>query len=319
MKKLCFIFALSLSFQLLAQNVEIQGSAKITQMDQDNTQQDLVVRQPDGTLGTRSISSLPSNTPIDTTKNLASDFELASHLCDCGTDLPPFLIKSLKDSGYSDQDLLDAGVPFANIFAAKPIIDADGNEYTTIEIGTQVWLRENLKTTKFNDGTAISLLEVASEWEYLGDNGVAAYCWYNNDISNKEDFGALYNWFAISPTTNVDKNVCPIGFRVPVFADFNSLISSLGSPIGPKIKEYGLEYWNTLNGAINSSGFDAKGSGLRDGLGVFQLYKSYGYWWRQDDLAPDYGGTAFLQGSTSNFTIFSGTKDSGLAVRCIKE
>jgi len=73
---------------------------------------------------------------------------------------------------------------------AQTVTDKDGNVYTTVTIGTQEWMAENLKTTKYKDGTDIPLVKDASEWIVLS---TPAYCWYNNDTAYKNTYGALYN------------------------------------------------------------------------------------------------------------------------------
>ena len=83
--------------------------------------------------------------------------------------------------------------------------DMDGNTYKIIEIGTQVWMAENLKTTHYNDGTSIAQVKKYGDWEALS---TPAYCWYNNDSTNKEVYGALYNWYAVNT-----KKLCPNGER----------------------------------------------------------------------------------------------------------
>ncbi len=94
--------------------------------------------------------------------------------------------------------------------------DGDGNIYQTVTIGTQIWLKENLKTTRYNDGTDISLITDQTEWK----NAIsAAYCWYDNDITNKDPFGALYNWYAV----NTGK-LCPKGWHVPSESEWTELV-----------------------------------------------------------------------------------------------
>jgi hypothetical protein len=82
-------------------------------------------------------------------------------------------------------------------FSTSPltISDADGNTYATVAIGTQVWMKENLKSTKYNDGTSISLVTVASDWTALRTHG---YCWYDNNVSYQNIYGALYSWYTVN-------------------------------------------------------------------------------------------------------------------------
>jgi len=97
--------------------------------------------------------------------------------------------------------------------------DGDGNVYDTVVIGTQVWLTENLKTTKFNNGDAVRLITDDTEWsEYIRP----AYCWYDNDPGYKDIYGALYNWYA-----GHNDLLCPVGYHVPTIEDWTTLADYL--------------------------------------------------------------------------------------------
>ncbi len=78
--------------------------------------------------------------------------------------------------------------------SGQSVKDADGNIYGTVDIGKQIWMAENLKTTRYNDGTSIPLISDNKAWSKLKTSG---FCWFNNDIENEEEFGALYNWYAV--------------------------------------------------------------------------------------------------------------------------
>ena len=88
------------------------------------------------------------------------------------------------------------------------VTDLDGNIYSTITIGNQIWLASNLKTTKFKDGTTIPLITGNTAWINLISPG---YCWYNNDATTyKSTYGALYNWYSVN-----SGRLCPTGWHVP--------------------------------------------------------------------------------------------------------
>lgn len=114
------------------------------------------------------------------------------------------------------------------------VLDIDGNVYRTVTIGTQVWMVENLKTTRLNDGTPLQLVPFPSVWRRTVD---PAYCWRQNDSSYKEPFGALYNWHAVRTG-----KLAPPGWHVPTDEDWTILTSFLGgdSIAGGKLKEAGL-------------------------------------------------------------------------------
>lgn len=155
------------------------------------------------------------------------------------------------------------------------VTDSDGNVYNTVTIGTQVWMAENLRTTKYKDNTAIPLVTDNTAWTNLSTPG---YCWYNNDAAtNKSTYGALYNWY----TVNTGK-LCPTGWHVPTDAEWSTLTTCLGGVgvAGGKLKEAGTSHWMSPNvGATNETGFTALPSGYRYAGGTFEYNGLGGWWW----------------------------------------
>ena len=100
-------------------------------------------------------------------------------------------------------------------------MDLDGNVYKTITIGTQVWMVENLKTTKYGNGDAIPNATANASWSLLY---TGAYCWYNNDAANKDITGGLYNWLAVADS----RNIAPEGWHVPTEAEWAIQTDYLG-------------------------------------------------------------------------------------------
>ncbi len=153
--------------------------------------------------------------------------------------------------------------------------DIEGNNYKTVTIGDQVWIAENLKTTKYNDGTPIPKVTDNDAWIKLK---TPAYSWYNNDsAANKKPYGALYNWYAV----NTGK-LCPAGWHVPTDAEWMKLSNTLEGLLlaGGKLKEKGIEHWKSPNeGATNESGFTALPGGYRSLEGIFNYKDVAGYWW----------------------------------------
>ena len=148
---------------------------------------------------------------------------------------------------------------------SEPVTDAEGNIYKTVKIGDQIWMAENLKTTKYNDGKEIPEITDGTMWAGLK---AGAYCWYQNyQSSNKNTYGAIYNGYAVSTG-----NLCPTGWHVPELADWQMLREFSGDTItgGGKLKEVGIIHWLTPNkGADNSSGFTALPAGIRYFEGTF--------------------------------------------------
>jgi uncharacterized protein (TIGR02145 family) len=152
--------------------------------------------------------------------------------------------------------------------------DIDGNIYHSVTIGTQVWLTEDLKTTRYNDGTPIPYVTDTAEWGRLHSG---AYCWANNDESNKSIYGALYNWY----TTDLGK-LCPAGWHVSSNNDWEKLVDYCGGweIAGGKLKEAGTTHWESPNlGATNEFGFTALPAGGRGCDGKFSVMgRDLGYW-----------------------------------------
>jgi len=158
--------------------------------------------------------------------------------------------------------------------AASTVSDIDRNIYHTINIGKQVWMVENLKTTKFSDGTRIDNVKDNTVWNDLTTPG---YCWYNNDVNYKNTYGALYNWYSV----NTGK-LCPSGWHVPTDAEWTIMTTYLGGEniAGGKLKEAGNAHWISSNtGETNESGFTALPGGNRIFNGAFDYEGVRGSWW----------------------------------------
>jgi uncharacterized protein (TIGR02145 family) len=146
------------------------------------------------------------------------------------------------------------------------IKDVDGNSYKTIQIGTQTWMAENLKTTRYRNNTQIPNTTDATQWTNLKSG---ARCSYQNQTSNDCPNGKMYNWYA---AVNSNK-ICPEGWHIPSDDEWETLSNYLGGEdeAGGKMKTTGTKYWYYLNiGATNSSGFSAVASGGRYEEGNFR-------------------------------------------------
>jgi uncharacterized protein (TIGR02145 family) len=191
--------------------------------------------------------------------------------------------------------------------------DQDGNNYKTIIIGSQTWMAENLRTTKYNDGTPIPLVTAKSAWIILS---TPAYCWYNNDTTYKNSYGALYNGYAV----NTNK-LCPEDWHISTDAEWTTLIQLLGGEnvAGGKLKELGTHWMEPNSGATNEIGFTALPGGTRYTNGLFFTIKTIGYWWT-------FTGSNVLNGwywsmSSKNGAVSRSYDNStnGFSVRCVKD
>jgi len=192
-------------------------------------------------------------------------------------------------------------------------IDADGNKYSSVRIGEQQWLVENLKTTKYADGTPIPNITNDALW---AADTTGAYCYYNNDIANKTPYGALYNWYAV----NNAHGLAPTGWRVPSKTDLDTLVAFLGgfTIAGGKLKEIGLSHWITPNtGATNDYGFTALPDGARNNI-MFYGKGTYSTLWSSTAINAT---TAYLRNMVNNTVILSdvgSVKYTGYGVRCMR-
>jgi uncharacterized protein (TIGR02145 family) len=202
--------------------------------------------------------------------------------------------------------------------------DQDGNTYKTVVIGTQIWMAENLKTTRYRNGDFIPTITNNAQWIGLT---TGAYSWYNNDINYKSIYGALYNWFAI----NDSRNIAPDGWHVPNENEWDTLITYLGTgtEASIKLRENGTTHWTGYN-AVNSnlSGFTGLPAGFREyDNGKFYGSEFYCWWWSCDSDVEN-SERAWIRGldywypqnidwnRVDNMTIF---KNCGASVRCIKD
>jgi uncharacterized protein (TIGR02145 family) len=204
--------------------------------------------------------------------------------------------------------------------------DVDGNIYATVVIGNQEWMASNLKATRYRDGTPIALMEDAGTW---ASTRTGSYSWYDNDIANKDVYGALYNWYVIQYLQvfgNID-DICPTNFYLPSRGVFEGLADALGGSMvaSGALKEAGTSHWDSPNtGATNQSGFTALPAGNRDSSGSFVAKGQSGSWWTSDDTdVPDISLASSFYLDDKN-TIYSSTVGSdpyedGLAIRCMRD
>jgi uncharacterized protein (TIGR02145 family) len=194
------------------------------------------------------------------------------------------------------------------------VTDIDGNVYQTIGIGSQYWTTENLRTTRFNDETPITLEKDDLAWDSLAGPG---YCYYYNDPFYLEVFGALYNWYTV-----VSSRLPPAGWHVPTDAEWTILETYLGGKTvaGGKLKETGTEKWMAPNfEATNETGFSAFGGGLRGQDGIYQAVNETGNFWTVTSSSDQ---TALCRTLVYSDAVVIANKNPvkwGLSVRLVKD
>jgi uncharacterized protein (TIGR02145 family) len=210
------------------------------------------------------------------------------------------------------------------------VTDIDGNVYNTVKIGNQCWMKENLKTTKYRNGTTIENPTGNTEWQ---NNTTGAYAWYNNDIGYKNTYGALYNWYAVD---NSD-GLCPTGWHVPTDAQWTALttyVSSQPAYLCNSNTNYTAKAlaaktnWSSNSGtctvgnnlnANNSTNFTALPGGYRSIGGLFNYVSYSGHWWSSTEYSAIGAWYRMMGYNYVNVGRSYDSKTHGYSVRCLKD
>jgi uncharacterized protein (TIGR02145 family) len=254
-----------------------------------------------------------------------------------GTKLDPGANQNLKvdftPSDIANYNTISKTVTI-NVTDPAPVTvkDTSGNVYQTVTLGTQTWMSENLKTTKFNDGTVIPEVTVNNDWQNLT---TAAYCWYNNDeTAFKPTYGALYNGYA------VNTKLCPSGWHIPSNSDWEDLELFLqdhgynydGTTTGNKYAKAMATAtgwtFNSSTGTVgntdypekqNSSGFSGYPAGYRIGYGTSYHSGDQTFWWSADEASSEAIYYLSITNNYASAAIYYSSKTTGFSVRCLKD
>jgi uncharacterized protein (TIGR02145 family) len=222
--------------------------------------------------------------------------------------------------GCSQDNPISSNSSHGKINTTGVVADIDGNEYQTVKIGDQWWMAENLKVTRYRTGDEIPNVTDNGNWSKL-ESG--AWVYYNNDFSNDDLYGKLYNWHAVVNS----RGLCPEGWRIPGDDDWNTLINYLRNNVGGRMKSIRTEpephpRWSSPNaGASDESGFSGLPGGFRQCLGGnFSGIGDTGFWW--SSVGYHYY-TLDAWSRNLNFLVRGGygdvgIKNFGFSVRCIK-
>ena len=195
------------------------------------------------------------------------------------------------------------------------VTDVDGNVYHTVTIGSQVWMAENLKVTRYRNGDPIPKIISNINWSSAK---TGAYCNYNNEDTNAFVYGHLYNWY----TLNDDRALAPQGWHVPNSKEIKTLINFLGGQnvAGANLKESGTTHWLTPNsGATNKFGYTALPSGYRNSFnGNYHLIGRNGFWWFYNEKDTSAWINVISFNDSCLFRNYI-DKSSGISVRCVKD
>jgi len=279
-----------------------------------------------------SFGTLLSATQLNATADVAGTFLYTPA---SGTKLDPGANQNLKvdftPSDFANYNAISKTVTI-NVNAPVPVIvtDTSGNVYQTLTFGSQTWMAENLKTTKFNDGTDIPLVTVNNDWNNLT---TAAYCWYNNDeTAFKPTYGALYNGYA------VNTKLCPSRWHIPSNSDWEDL--------GLYLQDHGYNYdgtttgnkyakamatatdwtFNSSTGTVgntdypdkrNASGFSGYPAGYRISWGTSYHSGDQTFWWSSKEASSDALYYLSITNNYASAAIYYSAKTTGFSVRCV--
>ncbi len=185
----------------------------------------------------------------------------------------------------------------------------------TIQIGTQKWMSKNLDVAFYRNGDPIPQVTDATAWAALT---TGAWCYYNNDSTQGNKYGKMYNWYAV----NDPRGLAPQGWHIPSDAEWTTLETTLGGSLvaGGKMKEAGTLNWTTPNtGGNNNSGFGGLPGGLRGNLGVFNNVPNYGFWWSATEDVTTIAWYRFLVYSSGGISRVNVNKHYGFSVRCLRD
>ncbi len=209
------------------------------------------------------------------------------------------------------------GTSYGNeqIFTTTKACDIDGNLYSSVTIGTQTWMGENLKTTKYRTGESISNISNSTSWNSAS---FGAWCDYDNLTDNGIKYGHLYNWYSVIDS----RNIAPVGWHIPSDAEWTTLTDFLGGETvaGGKLKEIGTTNWRTPNtNGSNETNFTALPGGYRFDNGLFSNNSDYGYWWCNTQSDASFAWFRTIAAASSNVYRNKLQKTNGFSVRCIRD
>jgi uncharacterized protein (TIGR02145 family) len=225
------------------------------------------------------------------------------------------------------------------ICGVSTVTDVDGNVYNTVLIGNQCWMKENLKTTQYRNSTPIEY--PGTDDNAWANNTTGAYAWYDNDISWKESYGALYNWHAVNNTNGL----CPTGWHVPSDAEWTQLVDyvvaqgflnsnvtngagnalkscrQVNSPLDGECNTTEHTRWNShsTHHGFDEFGFSALPGGNRVTYGYFVSIGDHGYWWSSTEYSSTLAWFRNMGLNRGNVSRSNDGKTGGFSVRCLRD
>mgnify|MGYP006061086253 FL=1 len=195
------------------------------------------------------------------------------------------------------------------------ITDADGNIYTSVKIGNQEWMVENLRTSKYSDGTPIPNVTNNSQWDNLSSG---AWSHYNNDSQYETTYGKLYNWDAATDS----RNICPTGWHVPKDGEWTLLTDYLAANGHSGTQGVALKSksgWGEKSNGTDDYGWKARPVGYRFNSGDFDGVGQYGYWWSSSESSTSNAWYRSMDNDIDSVFRTKFKKRLGIYIRCLKD
>jgi len=183
-----------------------------------------------------------------------------------------------------------------------------------VKIGDQIWMTKNLNVDKFQNGDPIPHVESAEAWKQAGKNKQPAYCYYDNDPSNGEKYGKLYNWYAV----NDPRGLAPAGWHIPSDEEWTTLTDYLGGEDVAGTKMKSTSGWDHGGNGTNESDFSGLPGGNRISGGKFTGIGNDGDCWSSTEAHANIAWGRFLDRSYNSIERLGNYKGGGLSVRCVK-
>jgi uncharacterized protein (TIGR02145 family) len=310
----------TLNTQLTATNAIVAGHTTTiaTIQAQIKTIQDQIATLNSQQTTTSSLVSGLSTTVSSIQAQITSVLASIATLKTNDTVIQTALNSLIVSVSLSNNQLTSLVTELNSLLAKVPTLtDIDGNVYKTVIIGTQIWMAENLRTTKYRNGDPIPNITNGTTWPSLVSG---AYCDFNNNAINGITYGHLYNFYTITDS----RQLCPSGWHVPSYLEWCTLINNLGgfTPVAAaKLREVGTAHWS-LPGGTNTSEFTALGGSWRGGDGLFYYYIGQSAWWWTSTEQQIYNPYSIGLGTDNN--LFANwdpyhAKAAGSSIRCIKD
>lgn len=199
--------------------------------------------------------------------------------------------------------------------ANAQLVDIDSNVYKTVKLGTQTWMASNLNVSHFRNGNPIPHAKTVAEWIQADLDEQPAWCYYKNDSTTEEQYGKLYNWYAVTDP----RGLAPDKWHIPNEEEWIRVTTFIGSKKAAGTRMKHTTGWKKNGNGTNTSGLSMLPGGSRSDQGKFSGKGGYGYWWSFDEKGGDDAWGRNLGYSHGYILKNSFIKGNGMSVRCVRD